>query len=433
MSGARDHALARLDALALPAWPPGVMPKTARRAAWAAPEDPRDRALAEHLYVGVIKNLLHLQYLLSRLADRNLRSIDPLVQKITVLGLYQLRFLTRIGPWAAVDEAVEQAKRLGRRRAAGFVNAVLRKAVHAQAIPLPDRAAQPQLYARDVLSHPQQLFRRLVALVGVEHALRLCERNNREPPTIVRLNAGVPPQALERPEIRVTPHEQPGMFVVEPAPAALLADWAARGIAQAQDPTAALVVEAMELLPGQVVLDRCCGAGTKTLQIVEKVGPTGLVVAMDPCGARCEMLSKVLRDRGIHNVRVRQAGMIDRLDPADPRVYDRILVDAPCSNSGVLARRPEARYAQSDRTIVSLTRLQDRILDDAARALARGGRLVYSTCSLWPRENRQRIDALLGGHGDFRLLEQHAQLPSLDAAATCYRDGGYYAVLARDR
>lgn len=428
MTPARDYALSIIDQIALPFWSAGAMRR--RRKTIAVPEDPRDRALAEHLYIGVVKNLLHLQFLLARLAGRNLRSIDLLVQKIAAIGLYQLRFMTRIPAHAAVDEAVEQARRLGRARACGFVNAVLRKAAQAD-VALPDPAVQADLYARQVLSHPRDLFGRLASLFGTDDALRICEHNNSQPPTVVRLMAGASPQALLGAGVPILEHQQPGMYIVQITTAALLADWAARGIAQAQDPTAALAVEAMDLSPGQVVLDRCCGAGTKTLQIVENVGPTGLVVAMDPSVERCEMLSRMLAARGVSNVRVRPAGMIDKLGPADPREFDRILIDVPCSNSGVLARRPEARYAQTDRAIASLSRLQDRILADAAGALRPGGRLVYSTCSLWPEENQQRVEAFLANHSSYRLVDQKTTLPSLDSHPTRYRDGGYCAVLKR--
>jgi 16S rRNA (cytosine967-C5)-methyltransferase len=111
--------------------------------------------------------------------------------------------------------------------------------------------------------------------------------------------------------------------------------------------------------------------------------------------------------------------------------FSKILVDAPCSNSGVLARRPEARYARDEKTLASLARLQDRILDDSAPALMSDGRMVYSTCSIWPQENSERVKSFLGRHQDYRLLEEKLTFPSVDDDAVKYHDGGYWAVLER--
>jgi 16S rRNA (cytosine967-C5)-methyltransferase len=111
--------------------------------------------------------------------------------------------------------------------------------------------------------------------------------------------------------------------------------------------------------------------------------------------------------------------------------FDRVLADVPCSNSGVLARRPEARYAQGAQSLRSLARLQDQILNDTAGAVKPGCTLVYSTCSVWPEENRQRVEAFLKQHPEYELAEDRSTLPSLDSAPTRYRDGGYWALLRR--
>ncbi len=448
---ARDYALGQLDLKHLPGWPAETL--NARRFArhLAEPPDARDRALAEQIVLGVVKNHLHLKLLIGHFAGRSLRSIDPLVQKILSMALYQLRFLTKIPPSAAVNEAVEQARRFGLARAAGFANAVLRKATAGTEPALPDPKTDPAGYAELVLSHPRELFGRLARRFGTHDALRICEHNNARPPTIVRL---IPPGRVEdlpSEGVTITPHEMAGMLVIEGAAVAMLADWAHRGIAQVQDPAAARVVGHMQLAPGQTVLDRCCGLGTKTLQMHEAIacgtsGPppcgedrgrggtlhVGWILAMDPSEPRCRTLRLLLKRRGISNIIVRQVGMLADLPPEDPRTFDRVLVDAPCSNSGVLARRAEARYAQDAQSLGSLVALQDRILDDTAAAVRSGGHLVYSTCSIWEEENEQRVQRFLQKHEGFRLIEQGLLLPSLEADPRRYHDGGYLAALTRD-
>jgi 16S rRNA (cytosine967-C5)-methyltransferase len=423
----RDFALRELDQKRLPNWREGALRKGKP---YGSPADPRDLALAEHIIAGVVKNLLLLQHLTQHYSGRKLKSIEPVVQKILAIGLYQLRFLDRVPASAAVDEAVEQTRRFGQSRASGFVNAVLRKATREPAPPLPGRDA-PAEYARLVLSHPAELFQKLEELLGSEDALRFCEHDQLEPPTIVRLGNGVDASALAAEGVSIEPHEQVGMYVVSGARRAHLADWAVRGVAQVQDPTAAAVVGHVGAEAGQQVLDRCCGLGTKTLQLHDAVGDSGRVLAIDPAEARCRGLQRLLDERHVGNVAVRCAAWLRDVKDAPTADFDRVLADVPCSNSGVLARRPEARYAQNAQALRSLAKLQDQILDDTAPAVKPGGLLVYSTCSVWPEENQERVDAFLERHPGFEPVQEQSTLPSLDLAPNRYRDGGYWAVLRR--
>lgn len=426
---ARDWALIELDRRVLPGWPRGCIRRAGR--APLPPPDPRDRALAEQILTGTIKNLLLLQHLIVHFAQRRLDQVEPPLQKIIAIGLYQLRFLDRVPEAAAVNEAVEQARRFGISRGSGLVNAVLRKASRGDAIPLPARDRDPAAYAAIALSHPPELYARLEHQFGPETAMAICEHDNAQPPTIVRLMRRANPAQLDSPGVIVLRHQQAGMYVVQGARQPLLAHWAQQGVAQVQDPTAALVVETAELLPGQTVLDRCAGLGTKTLQMAEYLGPDGQLIAIDPSAARCQALRQLAQQRGIPNLRVYRAGRLGDAGSDMPAAFDRALVDVPCSNSGVLARRPEARYAQSAAALRSLARLQRGILDDTAAAVAPGGLLVYSTCSIWFDENQQRVAEFIAAHDQYALVHERATLPSAGSDPTQYRDGGYSAVLRR--
>jgi 16S rRNA (cytosine967-C5)-methyltransferase len=427
---ARDFALVSLDSKALPNWAPRrLSQKFASQV--RLPADPRDRALAEQIEAGVIKNLLQLQYWTARYADRPLAKIHPVLQKILAIAIYQLRFLDRVPVSAAVNEAVDQTKRFGLKHAAGFVNAVLRKATSGKADTLeaPDAAAQAQL----LWSHPTGLFARLCALVGEEKALEICRHDNQQPPTIVRLCAGRTLADFTAAGALVTPHEQPQLAVIQDADKALLARLAREGIAQVQDPTAAKVIEACGLQEGMSVLDRCCGMGTKTLQAWEKVGAASAIVAIDPAEARCDALRQMLVERRITNVRVIQSAEFPQAIPDLPPTYNCVLVDVPCSNSGVLARRPEARYTQSAKPLQQLQQLQQKLIKDAAARLGRRGRLVYSTCSIWPEENHQIVAWLLDQNPELQLFHEETTLPSTTSDPATYHDGGYYAVITRHK
>lgn len=425
---ARDYALIQLDRLDLPGW----RADTIRSGDPKPPTDPRDLGLAEQIRTGVVKNLLLLNFLIDHYRDHR-GKIDPLVRKVLAIGIYQLRYLTRIPASAAVDQAVEQVKRYGARHAAGLVNAILRRATREPDVQLPDETAEPQRYAEIALSHPRELFDKLVSQIGAENAIKFCRHSNAEPPTLVRAMSGAafPPESL--PEgVTVSPHELPGLWVAAGARKATFADWAKNGLAQVQDATSARVIDHLDLKDGCSVLDRCAGLGTKTIQIRERIGQEGSIVAVDPSEARYAGLLETLRVRKISNVAVVQAEMLRKIPNLKRESFDRVLIDAPCSNSGVLARRPEARYAQSQDTTASVIKLQRQILDDTSEYLKRGGIMVYSTCSVWQEENEQQVVAFLAQHGDYELI--HAQLtwPSFKSTdAAHYHDGGFFAVLRR--
>lgn len=423
----RDFALRELDGRNLPHWPAGGLKQTK---SYGPPADPRDMALAENIVIGVTKNALLLQHLIQYYSERSLKSLDVVVQKILAIGLYQLRFLNRVPASAAVDQAVEQTRRFGESRASGLVNAVLRKATRDPSPKLPERNNAAE-YARLVLSHPLELFQRLEKLLGTEDALRFCEHDQGEPPTIVRLAAEVGSESLVGDSITLEAHEQAGMYVVHGARRSHFADWAGRGIAQVQDPTSAAVVAHLNVQPGQTLLDRCCGLGTKTMQLREAIGESGRIVAIDPAEARCQGLGRLLEERRIKNVSVHRASWLRDLPELAEVKFDGALVDVPCSNSGVLARRAEARYFQTARALESLGKLQNDILIDTAPFIKTGGLLVYSTCSVWPEENGQRVEAFLRQNPSFELIDSRTTLPSLETGANRYRDGGFVAVLGR--
>jgi 16S rRNA (cytosine967-C5)-methyltransferase len=417
---ARDYAFSLLHAARLPGW------SKIKLSLAKGPLDARDRALGESIAAEVTKNLLLLRHAIRHYSGRDLKQIDPAAQVILSIAIAQLRYFDRVPASAAVDEAVEQAKRLKLGRAAGFINAVLRRATREPELPLPDEK-DVEAYARLALSHPPEFLRRLLKLMGQKQALLLCAKNNTEAPTIVR--AGDTFKIGLRDGIEAKRHHQDGMWVVEGATEADFANWSDAGTAQVQDPTSALVVDRLKLSKGLRVLDRCCGLGTKTLQIAERIGNKGAVVATDPSQFRIDRLNETLSHRKIENVTTKTVGMLDQMT-IDAR-FDRILVDAPCSNSGVIIRRPEARYRQDDKSLKSVLDLQRRILLDTVGHLAPGGLLIYSTCSIWPEENGEQVQWLIKQTDTLELLEADLTLPATSPEAIAHHDGGFVAVLRR--
>lgn len=428
ISPARLLTLAQLDQRELPHWEPN----TIRRELKPQSIDPRDLDLAERITQGVVKQLLVLQRLIVEYSGRKLSQIDEPVQKILAMSLYQLRAMERVPTHAVVSDAVELTKLIGHRSAGPFVNAVLRKATRDKGAGKPVSAKNAAERAEKAFSVPRELFSRLAALYGEEQTLQLCEAFDHEPPLLGRLIGETTLEDFRARGIDVQPHEQTGIVVLPPLRRSDLRELSDSGLVQVQDATSAAVIDALDLQPGQLVLDRCAGRGTKTQQILERIGAEGLVVAMDNSKARLRSLEQLIERRGVMNAKSILASSTQEL-PAEERSFDRVLIDAPCSNSGVLARRPEARYHQDRDEQKELIELQLQILKDSANVVAVGGILVYATCSVWGEENEGVVRTFLCDDDRFELIRSATTPLAVAASQANYRDGGFFAALRRVR
>ncbi len=424
VSSARVAALYEIDARSLPGWPPKSM-KQLRRPKLT---DSRDIDLCEQITRGVVKSCLTLQHLVQIYSGRSLDQIEPSVQKIVAMALFQMRALDRIPTHAIVDDAVEITRVAHVGNAAGFVNAILRKAADSRAAAPESTTADPVKFAAEAHSFPPDCFRRLQNLLDDSAALSLCERLNHEPPLLARLIGTTTIEQIREAGGDVMPHQKAGIVVVSNPRREQLKQWADARLCQPQDPTSVAAVGFLDLKPGVRVLDRCAGRGTKTLQIIEQIGKNDLVVAIDPSNERLESLRVSLRQMKLTNVRTIEAS---NCDPIAEETFDRILIDAPCGNSGVMSRRPEARYRQSQHDVSKVVELQRRILDDSLRVLAPRGRMVYATCSIWPEENEKQIAGFLKENPSLKLISQATTMPNPAAEPFDYCDGGYVAVMSK--
>ncbi|MBK9167155.1 MAG: hypothetical protein IPM24_06785 [Bryobacterales bacterium] len=316
----------------------------------------RDAGLATELVMGVLRFQGQLDYLIEHFSGRPAEALDMQVRLILRLGLYQIRYLDRIPPHAAIHQSVEIAKQSHKRSAAGLVNAVLRK-VHLRPVDWPDLSV--------AFSHPEWLLERWEDQYGSETMAGIVEANMAPPHTFIRVPPGrTPPEGAD-----VTPVK--GCWLVDSAQEA--------GGFRVQDIGSQSVVPLLDLQPGQRFLDLCAAPGNKTAQALE----AGVrAVAADQHRVRLMQLT----DLGVPLV---------RLDARRPlpfgRVFDRILVDAPCTGTGTLSRNPEIKWRLRPEDLPELQARQAAILKHALDALAPGGRLVYATCSLEPEENDQVV------------------------------------------
>jgi 16S rRNA (cytosine967-C5)-methyltransferase len=362
-----------------------------------------DRAFATDLVYGTLRWRGRIDYYLDHFVDRDLEKLDPLVASALRLGGYQLLCSDRVPASAAVDQSVRCIRAAGVERAAGLVNAVLRRlsAEHAT-VRLPSITDHPAAHLSHALSLPNWLAERWIERYGVEGAAALAEASNAPPPLTVRANrvrggaALLLPDITSRfPDAAVCRYASDGIVLGRKGnpvrdPAFL------DGRFSVQDEASQLVVALLDPQPGERILDVCAAPGGKTSAIAERVGPGGDVLAIDRHPRRLALVLRDARRLGLSGIRsaVRDATR-PLIDLAPEGGFDRILVDAPCSGLGTLRRNPDARWRVRPEDPARLAEIQQAIVRRAVEALRPGGVLVYSACTVLPEENEEIVDAVL--------------------------------------
>jgi 16S rRNA (cytosine967-C5)-methyltransferase len=410
-----------------------------------------ERALATEFVHGIMRRRETLSALLKPHVNRPLAQVEPGALTLLWLGAYQLAMLSGIPTYAVVNETTELARRAGKPQWTGFVNAVLRSlaravtdeftdAPAANAIPLasgrfrlvegkpfPDPADDPQGYFVAAFSMPKWLAERWLARSGQTELMRLGFWFNAPAKLCLRVNTLRTTREnlldlLREAKIEARPGTLPeAVWLDETAFVQRLPGFEAGWFA-VQDESAIAAARLLDLRPGQTVLDLCAAPGGKTTHLAALMNNEGRIVATDVDTARLRRVEESCRRLGVTNVETRA---VPRDGVAESETFDRILVDVPCSNTGVLGKRPEVRWRLQPADIVELATLQTRLLRAACEQLAPSGRLVYSTCSIEPEENRAVVDAVLREQNDVTLLSELHHVPGQPA------DGGYQALIAK--
>ena len=388
-----------------------------------------DRRLVQELLFGVTRWRMTLDWLIARKTDG--RTQPPVLQHLLRLGLYQLYFLDRIPGFAAVNETVELARELGFSRSTGFINAVLRSHLREHAALSQELLALRHTDPATGWSHPQWLVDRWSRTLDAESLQKLLGWNNSPPHTFARANlllttadalsADWKSEGVGANRIQQDWIPEGLMFEIgEHPPLASLPSFQKGGF-YLQDPSTLLAVHELGARPGETILDACAAPGGKTAYIAQQLGNQGRIVARDTAGDRLERLVENCARLGIRCVE-----HVDLSAPLAPESFDRILIDAPCSNTGVLRRRVELRWRLRDSELVRLAAEQRTLLEETAPLLKPGGTLVYSTCSLEPEENIAQATAFATSHPEFSLLRTRQLHPVIDGV-----DGAFVAVFER--
>jgi 16S rRNA (cytosine967-C5)-methyltransferase len=365
--------------------------------------DERDRALAGEIAAGTLRWQGAFDHVIAIYARRPVERLDPEILDILRLTLFQLRHLDRVPASAAVNDAVNLARKAGKASAAPLVNAILRRASRERGrLPLPERlVGDPDAeiaFLSTTLSHPRWLAARWRDRYGFEAAEKWCRFNN-EPAALtlranrLRLTRDALADKLLDEGVRTRPTRfAPDGLIVESGNA-LLTSLAGEGLFMVQDEASQLVAHAVGAEPGARIFDACAAPGGKTLALAADMGSRGLIVAADVRPKRVKLLAQTVRTAGASRVRVVQANAARALPFQQP--FDSVFVDAPCSGLGTIRRDPDIKWRRAETDFEVLADLQLRILHAAGDVLRPGGRLVYSTCSSEPEENERLLARFL--------------------------------------
>jgi 16S rRNA (cytosine967-C5)-methyltransferase len=373
--------------------------------------DRRDQALFLELAAGVTRWRAELDARISAYSARPVRDLEPEVLAVLRAAGYQLHHLERIPEHALVHESVEIVRALRRERAAGFVNAVLRNMVRGRQRPAPLPARPADLsdteaalnYLAVTLSHPRWLVARWLDRVGFDACEHWCRFNNASPEITVRpFDRGTNdlPRELEREGLTGVPSRfVPGATKLQPGSLGRLSA-STRQQLLIQDEGSQLVAALAGARPGELVLDACASPGGKTLMLLAAVEPGGTVIGADVRPARVALLRSTLERAG-------RPGRVLTLNAEQPlpfdAVFDRVLLDAPCSGLGTLRRDPDIKWYRQPDDLPRLAASQLRMIEHAAQVVRPGGALVYATCSSEPEENDAVVDQFLARVPGFSL------------------------------
>ena len=367
-----------------------------------------DRALCHELVLGVLRRQLWLDRALEHFAKRSIDKIDLPVKLALRLGLYQLRFLSRIPPSAAVNESVNLVRAAGLRSAASFANAVLR---HATREPDYDPASGVVGAAEKLAietSHPMWLIERWTSAFGLAETAALAHANNEPAPVAFRFtqrrkDAKQIIKELEGRGARVSLSKiAPDAWRIDGA-GSTLRELTREGLIYLQDEASQLVAHLLGAQPGDRVLDVCAAPGSKTTHLAA-LAPRALIIAGDLRAHRLRTLNQLAKQQGTDNIAVVACDATQRLPFADAS-FDRVLVDAPCSGTGTLRRNPEIRWRLNAADVGELSSKQISILSNAAELVRPGGRLIYSTCALEPEEDEFVVERFAKEHNEFAQVQ----------------------------
>jgi len=414
---------------------------------------PADRRLMTTLALGVVRRAATLDALIRPFVQRPWEQVEPVWRDVLRLGAYQLTLLNQIPPHAAVHETVNLAEHVGRPQAKGFLNGILRRVAElptddfapdpwTNTLPtddgryrqltqevLPDPEEAPQDYLALGFSLPEWFAERLLARYDEPQAFAIGFHYNRVPPLWLRVNLRQISREAYQAQLAAAGFDSAAgeplgsLQLLDPATIRDLPGYA-EGLFSVQDVTSQRVGLAVQPRPGERILDLCAAPGGKATHLAELMQDHGEILACDNEPTRLETVGELARRLGIQSLRTQ---LLSPSAPAPQGPFDAVLIDAPCSNTGVLGRRPEVRHRLQPHELPYLVRLQEQLLRDGLARVrpGRGARLLYATCSIEPEENEELVRKVLAEQPGWQIDAEERSTPGQPS------DGGYWARLTR--
>lgn len=361
-----------------------------------------DASLLTEITYGTIQRKMTLDYFLTPFLKKK---TEQWVRLLLRLSVYQMVYLDKIPDRAIIHEAVEIGKRRGHQGIGGMVNGILRS-IQREGVPsfddIKDRIERLSIET----SHPKWLVKRWIDQYGFDQTKRMCKENLLAPVQTARVN-----MTLTNREEVISKLKEEGITAI-PSPLLPVAIRAVKGnlarskafedgLFTIQDESSMLVAYALEIEPGQQVLDACAAPGGKTAHIAELLDNTGKVIALDLHPHKVKLITEQVNRLRLKNVEAQALDSRAASDVFEAGSFDRVLVDAPCSGLGVLRRKPDIKYSKSENDIYALKSVQMDILHEASKLVKKGGLLVFSTCTVDKEENVETAAQFLDHHPDF--------------------------------
>lgn len=367
--------------------------------------DSRERAQVREYVQNILRRKSYLDFILNEFSSIAVDEMKPLLKNILRLGLYELVFMSGTPDYASINEAVDIAKiKLGS-KSGDLVNAILRNIQRdINNLPKPAFKNRTKLVAT-TFSHPEWMVKRWVDRFGEREAFQLMQANNHRPHYYVRVNnlrTKTQNFMLRMDKIDVEYKESdwlPGYFKVQSVAPFIAKDLLKKGICLVQDIAAGFAPTIVEPQPDEMIFDICAAPGTKSIVMSDMMQGEGTIIAIDINANRLELLARSAMDYHAENIKIRRADARD----LDLELADGILLDAPCTGTGVLAKRADLRWKRTEEDLKNSVKLQEELLDEAANHVKKSGRLVYSTCSIEPEENWEQVQKFINKHDNFEL------------------------------
>lgn len=373
----------------------------------------RERSQVREYVQNILRKRSYLDFILGEFSSIGMDEMKPVLKNILRLGLYDMLFMDSTPDYAAINESVDMAKfRLGH-KSGDLVNAILRNIQRdIEDLPKPAFEDRTKLIAT-TFSHPEWMVERWTARFGEREAFQLMQANNKRPDHYIRVNTlRTKPEnfKLRMEKSGITFEESdwlPGYFKVDTVQPFIAKDLLSKGFCQVQDIAAGFAPTILDPEQDETIYDLCAAPGTKTIMISDLMNGTGSITAVDINPDRLQRLAESALAYNAENVKIMRGDARD----LSLKLADGVLLDAPCTGTGVLSKRADLRWRRTPEELENSVKLQEELLEEAANLVKKGGRLIYSTCSIEPEENWDQIQKFLAKMDNFELENLEDFLP----------------------